>query len=63
MSEHMGAAGALVESHTSARALVVEFDSYAQAKACYADPAYSEAKAMALRAYRRELIIVEGDLG
>ena len=54
---------ALVESHTSTRALAVEFDSYAQAKACYADPAYSEAKAMALRAYRRELLIVEGDLG
>ena len=53
MSDHMGAAGALA----------VEFNSYAQAKACYADPAYSEAKAMALRAYRRELIIVEGDLG
>ncbi|MNE55969.1 hypothetical protein D3C76_697400 [compost metagenome] len=55
-------AAALVESHTSSRALAVEFDSYAQAKACYADPAYSEAKAMALRAYRRELLIIEGDL-
>ncbi|MNV93865.1 hypothetical protein D3C71_1886010 [compost metagenome] len=55
-------ASALVESHTSTRALAVEFDSYAQAKACYADPAYSEAKAMALRAYRRELLIIEGDL-
>ncbi|CAI3798768.1 hypothetical protein GLGCALEP_02170 [Pseudomonas sp. MM221] len=54
---------ALVESHTSTRALAVEFDSYAQAKACYNDPAYAEAKAMALRAYRREVLIIEGDLG
>ncbi|WP_043198443.1 DUF1330 domain-containing protein [Pseudomonas putida] len=54
---------ALVESHTSTRALAVEFDSYAQAKACYADPAYAEAKAMALRAYHREVLIIEGDLG
>lgn len=54
--------GALVEAHTSTRVLAVEFESYAQAKACYEDPAYTEAKAWALRAYRRELIIIEGDL-
>ncbi|MBK4995664.1 DUF1330 domain-containing protein [Pseudomonas sp. S37] len=54
---------ALVEAHTSTRVLAVEFDSYAQAKACYADPAYSQAKAVALRAYRREVLIIEGDLG
>ncbi|WP_085677605.1 MULTISPECIES: DUF1330 domain-containing protein [unclassified Pseudomonas] len=56
------APGALVEAHSSTRVLAVEFESYAQAKACYEDPAYAEAKAWALRAYRRELIIIEGEL-
>lgn len=58
-AEHYGARLKALDS----TALAVEFDSYAQAQACYADPAYSEAKAMALRAYRRELLIVEGDIG
>lgn len=53
---------ALLETHTTRRVLVVEFPSYAQAKACYDDPAYAQAKAFALRASRRELIIVEGQL-
>ncbi|MFJ4453305.1 DUF1330 domain-containing protein [Pseudomonas sp. NPDC089392] len=53
---------ALVEAHTSVRALAVEFDSYAQAKACYDDPAYTQAKAVALRTYRREVLIIEGDV-
>jgi len=56
------APGALLESHTSSRVLAVEFASYAQAKACYEDPAYTEAKAFALRAARREVIIIEGEL-
>jgi uncharacterized protein (DUF1330 family) len=55
-------ADALLESHDTSRVLTVEFPSYAQAKACYEDPAYSEAKVFALRAYRREMIIIEGDL-
>lgn len=53
--------GPLAEAHTSSRALAVEFESLAQAKACYNDPAYVQAKELALRAARRELIIVEGD--
>lgn len=53
---------ALVESHTSSRALAVEFASYTQAKACYEDPAYQAAKEFALRAAKREVIIIEGDL-
>lgn len=56
-------ASALLEVHDTQRVLAVEFPSYDQAKACYDDPAYTEAKAVALRAYRRELIIIEGDLG
>ena len=54
---------ALLESHTSSRVVAVEFPSYALAKACYEDPAYLEAKAFALRAARREMIVIEGDLG
>lgn len=55
-------AEALLEAGESSRALAVEFESYAQAKACYDDPAYTEAKAFALRASKRQLIIIEGDL-
>lgn len=53
---------ALKEVGGSSRALAVEFESYAQAKECYEDPAYIEAKAFALRASKRQLIIIEGDL-
>jgi uncharacterized protein (DUF1330 family) len=56
------APGALVESQSSNRVLAVEFPSYEHAKACYSDPAYTEAKQFALRASRRELIIIEGEL-
>ncbi|QZP31063.1 DUF1330 domain-containing protein [Pseudomonas sp. DR48] len=52
----------LVEAQSSNRVLAVEFPSYEQAKACYNDPAYIEAKKFALRGSRRELIIIEGDL-
>lgn len=54
--------GALVESQSTTRVLTVEFSSYEQAKACYNDPAYADAKLFAIRAYRREVIIIEGDL-
>jgi uncharacterized protein (DUF1330 family) len=54
--------GTLVEAQSSQRVLVVEFPSYAQAKNCYSDPDYTAAKQFALRAYCRELIIIEGDL-
>ncbi|WP_437879563.1 DUF1330 domain-containing protein [Pseudomonas sp. LRF_L74] len=55
-------AGALQESNQSSRVLAVEFASYADAKACYDDPAYAQARAFALRAASRELIIIEADL-
>lgn len=54
---------ALLEAHTSSRVVAVEFASYALAKACYEDPAYTQAKVFALQAARREVIIIEGDLG
>jgi uncharacterized protein (DUF1330 family) len=52
----------LKEAGTTKRVLVVEFPSDEQAKACYSDPAYEEAKKHALKASKRELLIVEGDL-
>ena len=42
------------------RQLIVRFDSYEQAVACYQDPDYQEAKQYAERAYDRELSILEG---
>ncbi|WP_336333226.1 DUF1330 domain-containing protein [Pseudomonas putida] len=50
------------EVKADSRVLIVEFPSYADAKACYEDPAYAEAKSFALQAASRELIILEGDL-
>lgn len=55
-------AEALKEARETSRVFAVEFASYAQAKACYEDPAYTEAKAFALRAASRQLIIIEGEL-
>jgi len=43
-----------------ARQLLVRFDSYAQAVACYEDPEYQAAMKLAQQAYDRELSIVEG---
>ncbi|NBF06282.1 DUF1330 domain-containing protein [Pseudomonas sp. Fl5BN2] len=54
--------GVLVEALTSKRVLAVEFPSYEQAQACNIDPAYAEARLFALSAYKREMIIIEGDL-
>lgn len=42
------------------RQLIVRFDSYAQAVACYEDSAYQEAIKLAHQAYDRELVILEG---
>ena len=42
------------------RVAIVEFDSYAQAVACYDDPDYQASLEWALKAYDRELTIVEG---
>ena len=52
----------MVEALTTKRVLVVEFPSYEQAKACNIDPAYVEARLFALGAYKREMIIIEGNL-
>jgi hypothetical protein len=41
----------------------VEFPSLEIAKACYADPAYQEAKRFALKASNRVLVMFGGDLG
>ena len=42
------------------RQLIVRFDSYEQALACYDSEEYQVAKAFAQKAYQRELSIVEG---
>ena len=43
-----------------ARQLIVRFDSYEQAVACYHSDEYAAAKALAQKASARELVIVEG---
>lgn len=43
-----------------ARQLVIRFASYEQARACYEDPDYQAAMKFALKAYDRELSILEG---
>jgi len=43
-----------------ARQLIVRFDSYEQALACYDSPEYQQAKELALKASDRGLSIVEG---
>ena len=43
-----------------ARQLIVRFDSYEQAVACYHSAEYAAAKALAQQASSRELVIVEG---
>ena len=43
-----------------ARQLIVRFDSYEQAVACYDSPEYQQAMVLAQRASDRELAIVEG---
>lgn len=52
----------LKEARDATRVVVVEFPSYAIARACYDDPAYAEARKLALKASNRELVIFEGDL-
>jgi len=51
----------LVEARDTKRVLIVEFPSYAQAKECYNDPAYQVAIPFALKASKRELLIIEAD--
>lgn len=43
-----------------ARQLVIRFDNYNQALACYQDPEYEAAMVFASKAYDRELSILEG---
>ncbi|NKB75574.1 MAG: DUF1330 domain-containing protein [Gammaproteobacteria bacterium] len=50
-----------VEGKDLPRNLLIEFPSYQQALACYNDPDYGEAAELALRAYDRELVILEGN--
>ncbi|CAB3806378.1 hypothetical protein LMG28688_06348 [Paraburkholderia caffeinitolerans] len=52
----------LLEAGSAKRVSVVEFPSLEQAKACYADPSYEEAKQYALKASNRALLIFEGEL-
>jgi uncharacterized protein (DUF1330 family) len=52
----------LMEARNTARVVIVEFPSYEMARACYADPAYEEARVFALRASKRDLLIFEGEI-
>ena len=48
------------EGEVYPRQLVIRFPSFADAVACYEDPAYQAAIPVALRAFDRELSILEG---
>jgi uncharacterized protein (DUF1330 family) len=52
----------LKEARNTTRVIIAEFPSYELAKACYEDPAYQEARQFALKASKRDLLIIEGDL-
>ena len=50
-----------LEGEDFPRVLIVEFDSYETAVACYNDPAYEEAMVYSRKAYeRRDVVAVEG---
>ena len=49
-----------VEGQARDRHVVIEFDSYEQALACYDDPEYQRIKLLVSQAYERELSIIEG---
>lgn len=51
------------EARDAKRMVLVGFPSLETARACYADPAYQEAKRFALKASNRVLVMFEGDLG
>ena len=51
----------LLETGGYTRVLIVAFDSYAQALACYRDEAYQAAKVFARKAATREFLILEGE--
>ena len=50
-----------VEGPTYGRNLVIRFDSYEAALACYEDPEYQALLPLVQRAQQRELVILEGD--
>jgi uncharacterized protein (DUF1330 family) len=52
----------LKEARNISRVFIAEYPSYELAKACYEDPAYQEAREFALKASKRNLLIIEGDL-
>ncbi len=52
----------LREVRDAARVTVVEFPSYEIAAECYDDPDYQEALQLALKASKRELVLLKGDL-
>jgi uncharacterized protein (DUF1330 family) len=48
------------EGQSRSRTVVLEFPSYAAAKACYESPGYQDAKAIRLPVSDADIIIVEG---
>ena len=50
-----------VEGEDRPRNLIIEFPSYQMALDCYNDPEYTDAAYHALKAYDRELVIIEGN--
>lgn len=52
----------LKEARNTARVVIVEFPSLEAARACYGDPAYQDAIPFALRASKRDLVILAGEL-
>ena len=55
-----GGEGDVVEGTCLPRHVVVEFDSYDQAKTCYNSPVYQAAKSIRVSASNADLVIVEG---
>ncbi|WP_353474917.1 DUF1330 domain-containing protein [Salipiger sp. H15] len=53
----------MLEAGDKSRILLVEFESLAVAQACYDDPDYQAARAFAMKAARRELVIFAAELG
>lgn len=49
-----------VEGEHRARILIIEFPTYQDALDCYHDPDYTAAMEFALKAYQRELVIIDG---
>ena len=55
-----GGAQSVAEGSWRSRTVVIEFPSYADAKACYESAAYKEAQAIRLPVSDADLIIIEG---